>query len=54
MLMVFRWQDSELYAHEVFTGLYVLPTIQSATIVLAIEDAHIRFNLVPCKTCGQC
>ena len=39
MLMVFRWLDSKLYAHEVFTGLYVLPTIQSATIVSAIEDA---------------
>ena len=49
MVMVFRWVESEFYAYQVFTGRYVLPTIQSATIVSAIEDALARYNLPLCS-----
>ena len=40
-----RWVDSELNVSEDFLGYYEIPNIKSNTIVSAIKDALLRFDL---------
>ena len=53
VVLVFRWVDEDLVAHEEFVGLYLTERITSAAIV-AIEDTILRMNfkLEHCR--GQC
>ena len=54
MVVVFRWVDDDLNVHEDFIGLYALPDITAATIVLTIQDTLTRLNLPLKKARGQC
>ena len=40
-----RWVDENLNPHEDFLGFYEVPNIKSETVVSAIKDAFVRFNL---------
>ena len=40
-----RWVDEALNSHEDFLGFYEIPNIRSDTIVSAMKDTFIRFNL---------
>ena len=54
VVLVFRWVDEDLVAHEEFAGLYLTERITSAAIVAIIEDTILRMNfkLEHCR--GQC
>ena len=45
MVLVLRWVDDNLNAHEDFIGLYEIPPIEANVIVSTIQDALIRMNL---------
>ena len=40
-----RWVDEDLNTHEDFLGFYEVPNIKSETVVSAIKDAFVKFNL---------
>eukprot|EP00795_Rhopilema_esculentum_P001416 gene1416-15834_t len=48
-----RWVDQDLNACEDFLGFYEIPNIKAQTIVTAIKDALIRFNLPMSDLRGQ-
>lgn len=54
VVLVFRWVDEDLVAHEEFASLYLTESITSAAIVAIIEDTILRMNfkLEHCR--GQC
>ena len=54
LVICFRYVDSELQVHEDFTGFYHLPNITANTIVGAIKDTLMRFNLNMSRCRGQC
>ena len=54
VVLVLRWVDEDLIAHEEFIGLYEVPTIEAAQLVFVIKDTLLRLNLSIGKTRGQC
>ena len=48
-----RIVDDELEVHEDFLGFYEIENIKSDTIVSAIKDVLLRFNLSLDLCCGQ-
>ena len=54
LVICFRYVDSTLQVHEDFVGFYHLPNITANTIVGAIKDTLMRFNLNMSRCRGQC
>ena len=54
VVLVLRWVDDDLQAHEEFMGLYNVPTIEASTLTSMIKDSLVRFNLSLSKARGQC
>ena len=54
MVLVQRWVDDTLIAHENFIGLYETSSIKANVIVSTITDALIHINLTLSKVCGHC
>lgn len=54
LVIVIRWIDSKLVAHEEFVGLYKIENIEADTIFHAIKDVLIRMNLSFDRCRGQC
>ena len=44
-MLVFRWVDDDLTAHEEFIGLYLTNSITAAALVAIIEDTLLRLNI---------
>ena len=53
-VIVLRWVDNELEAHEDFVGLYVTSSTDSKSLVGIIKDVLIRLNLNIHSCRGQC
>ena len=53
-VIVIRWVDDTMEAHEEFIGLYKLPSIDAETIFKMILDVLKRLNLSTTKIRGQC
>ena len=51
--VVLLWADDQLHAHEEFTGLYAVQSIDSAMLVSVIKDTLVQTNLSLTKLCGQ-
>ena len=49
-----RWVDQELHEYEQFIGMYQVTTIDSQTLVSAIQDVLVRLNLKMVNCRGQC
>ena len=54
LVLVLRWIDTALTAHEEFMGLYCVPQTDANTIVTVIKDSLIRFDLNLSNARGQC
>ena len=54
MVIVLRHVDDHLNTHEEFIGLYMVPSIDSATLTSVIMDTLIRMNISLNKCRGQC
>ena len=53
-MLVFRWVNEDLVAHEEFIGLYLTARITSAALVTIIEDTILRMNIKLEHCHGQC
>jgi len=45
VVLVFRWVDNALDAHEEFVGLYQTDSLEAKALVTIIKDTILRFNL---------
>lgn len=54
VVLILRWVDDDLCAHEEFIGLYEVPTIEASSLVFVIKDTLLRMNLALAKARGQC
>ena len=54
MVIVLRHVDDHLNTHEEFIGIYMVPSIDSATLTSVIMDTLIRMNISLNKCRGQC
>ena len=54
VVLVFRWGDNDLVAHEEFVGLYLTDSITSKALVAVIKDTLLRMNLKIEHCRGQC
>lgn len=54
VVLVFRWVDNALVAHEEFVGLYLTDSITSEALVAVIKDTLLRMNLKIEHCRGQC
>ena len=54
VVLVFRWVDNDLVAHEEFVGLYLTDSITSKALVAVIKDTLLRMNLKIEHCRGQC
>ena len=54
VVLVFRWVDDDLTAHEEFIGLYLTDSITAAALVAIIEDTLLRLNIKLENCRGQC
>ena len=45
VVLVFRWVDDALVAHEEFIGLYLTDSIRFEALVAVIKDTLLRMNL---------
>ena len=54
VVIVFRWVDNQLNAHEEFIGLYEVPNIESNSLVRVVKDCMLRLNISIGKMRGQC
>lgn len=54
VVLVLRWVDDDLNTHEDFIGLYMVPSIDSDTLVSVIRDCLVRMNLTIANCRGQC
>lgn len=54
LVICLRWVDELLNVNESFMGLYVVPNISADTIVSAVKDVLVRFNLGFSRCRGQC
>lgn len=54
VVIVLRHVDCDLNVHEEFIGLYMVPTIDSATLTNVIQDTLLRMNLSINNCRGQC
>ena len=54
VVLVFRWVDDELTAHEEFIGLYLTDSITAAALVGIIEDTLLHLNIKLENCYGQC
>ena len=54
VVVVFRWVDSHLVAHEDFVGLYVTNSTTANALVALIKDVLLRMNLKLENCRGQC
>ena len=54
VVLVFRYVDEDLVAHEEFVGLYLTDSITSAALVAIIKDTLLRLNLKMKNCRGQC
>ena len=54
VVLVFRWVDDALVAHEEFAGLYLTDSITSEALVAVIKDTLLRMNLKIEHCRGQC
>ena len=54
VVLVFRWVDDALTAHEEFVGLYLTDSIASKALVAVIKDVLLRMNLKIEHCRGQC
>ena len=54
IVLVFRWVDDALVAHEEFVGLYLTDSITSEALVAVIKDTLVRLNLKIQHCRGQC
>ena len=54
VVLVFRWVDDALVAHEEFVGLYLTHSITSEALVAVIKDTLLRMNLKIEHCRGQC
>ena len=53
-VVVIRWVDKGLQAHEDFIGMYVTALTDANSIVAIIKDALMRMNLSLAQCRGQC
>ena len=54
VVLVFRWVDNALSAHEEFVGLYQTKCTDAGALVSVIKDTLLRFNLKLNLCRGQC
>lgn len=54
VVLVLRWVDDDLCAHEEFIGLYKVSSIEASSLVSVIKDTLLRMNLSLAKARGQC
>ena len=54
IVLVFRWVDDALVAHEKFVRLYLTDSITSEALVAVIKDTLVRLNLKIQHCRGQC
>ena len=54
VVLVLRWVDDHLTTHEEFIGLYMVPSIDSRTLVSVIKDCLFRMNFTLVRCRGQC
>lgn len=54
VVIVIRWVDEQLNAHEEFLGLYAVASIDASMLVSVIKDTLARMNLSLAKLRGQC
>ena len=54
VVLVFRWVDNALDAHEEFVGLYQTDSLEAKALVTIIKDTIFRFNLKLELCRGQC
>ena len=54
VVICFRWVDNSCEVHEEFVGLYLVSSIDAATLVQVIKDVLLRMNLSLNKARGQC
>ena len=53
-VVVIRWVDNGLQAHEYFIGMYVTVSTDANSFVAIIKDALMRMNLSLAQCRGQC
>ena len=53
-MVCLRWVDNDRQVHEVFIGLRVVESIDSATLTAAIKDVLMRMNLSLTKMRDRC
>ena len=54
LTLVLRWIDESFMVSEEFLGLYYLSSTSAESIVGAIKDAFLRFQIPMTKIRGQC
>ena len=54
VVLVFRWVDDALSAHEEFVGLFLTDSIASKALVAVMKDVLLRMNLRIEHCRGQC
>ena len=53
-MLVLRWVDDDLFAHEEFIGIYEVSSVEASSLVFVIKDTLLRMNLSLAKARGQC